>query len=314
MKRKSPKWLIAAIGIGFALVLFYGIALLEGPWWRHPNFPTAEELSALFGGVALIALVLAWKQIRQVDESNRALIKSNEIALEVSLEATRPRIQVYLQAERFVGKYRGAAAEGTVYIALMNSGGSAAQNVALSVSPAFDSLPMFFNEPRETNRTNHFEKLNEAFDGTVRFDHIRPGAKFIWFLGRVPDLFKDEGTVPRRYEIHADYESEFLEKRYEEDFVIDLDVESRIEAPVDKLTRISKDLEVIGDQLKRIERSIPDTLKLDLNDSGAEDSDATEHPNLDSPEMMKKLKEFGVIISENNVDDAGEEQAAPSSG
>ncbi|UNK69417.1 hypothetical protein [Microbacterium sp. H1-D42] len=289
------------------VVLFYLSAYLWGTWWRHPNFPTPEEFSALFGGVALIALLFAWKQIKQVDDSNRALIESNEVALEVSLETTRPRIQVYLQAERFVSKHRGAPAEGTVYVALTNFGGSAAQNVKLSVDQPFDSLPAFFNEPRETNRDQHFERLNETFDGTVRFDYIRPGAKYIWFLGRAPKLFEDDGNVPRRYRIHASYESQFRKTPYEEDFVIDLDVESRIEAPVDKLTRISKDLEVIGDTLKKINGSIPETLRLDVGGSDQDDSDSSSVPALNSPEMMAQLRAFGVLVPEDEPSASAEE-------
>lgn len=296
MKFKGSQWVDLIIGVLALVVLFYSSALIWGPWWRHPSLPTPGEYSAIFGGVALIALILAWKQVKQVDESNRALIESNEFATAVSLETTRPRIQVYLEADRMVSKSRGTSAKGTIYVALINSGSSAAQNVRLSLDQPFNSLPAFFNAPSEANRDEHFKEVNEVFDGTVRFDYIRPGAKYIWFLGRAPELFNDEGNVPRRYEIHATYESQFRNLPYEDDFVIDLDIERRIEAPVDNLTRIGKDLEVIGDHLKAINKSIPDTVKLEICSREEHEPDSSSYPAFNSPEMLARLNAFGLPV------------------
>lgn len=129
---------VVAFGLFSASVAFWG------SWWRFPGMPTAEEWSAVFGASALVALGFAWYQIRQVDQSNKALIASNELARQVNIEAVRPRVQVALEANRFVQKDRGAAVKGALYIAVRNIGVSPARDVRLKVSPPFTSLGKFF--------------------------------------------------------------------------------------------------------------------------------------------------------------------------
>ena len=89
-----------------AFALFCTSVAFGGSWWRFPDMPTTEEWSAFFGVSALMALGFAWYQIRQVDQSNKALIVSNELARQVNLEAVRPRVQVALEASRLVTRTR----------------------------------------------------------------------------------------------------------------------------------------------------------------------------------------------------------------
>ena len=53
-----------------------------------------------------------------------------------------------------------------------------------------------------------------------------------------------------------------------ETFVLDLDVEKRIELPVDPLVRIGKDIEAVGTELKAIKGVVPK--KLTLSDDSFE--------------------------------------------
>lgn len=227
--------------------------------------PTAEEWSALFGASALVALAFAWYQIRQVDQSNRALIASNELARQVNVEAVRPRVQVALEVNRSVQKDRGAAVTGRLYIAVRNIGVSPACNVRLSVSPPFTSLEKFF-KPRMMGE--HFAEVNGAFNGEVHFRTLNPGNTYIWFLGRVPELFEGNSGVPRRWEVKTEYTGTASREPFHETFVLDLDIEKLIELPVDPLVRIGKDIEVVGSHLKAIRRIVP--RKLTLSDDSFE--------------------------------------------
>lgn len=243
---------VAAVVV-VVLVLFTISAAVLGPWWRWDFMPTPEEWSAFFGASALVALAFAWYQIRQLDQSNKALIASNELAREANLETVRPRVFVGLESDRFVAKNRGAPTGGTVYIVVTNSGLSRALDVALEVDRGFDSLDQFF---KPGMKSAHFAEVNATFDGTVRFQNLAPGMKYIWFLGRAPELFDAGDAVPRRYEVTATYKSPTGE-RYSDRHVIDLDVEKRIALPVDPLLRIGKDIEVVGDKLEAIKRALP---------------------------------------------------------
>jgi len=260
MVSRSVRIALTALAVAVvAFVLFCVSVAAWGSWWRLPAMPTAEEWSALFGASALVALGFAWYQIRQVDQSNKALIASNELARQVNLEAVRPRVQVALEPTRFVQKNRGAPVEGTFFIAVRNTGASPAHNVRLSVSPPFTSLERFFNPGM---MATHFAEVNEVFNGKVHFRTITPGSTYVWFLGRVPDLFADESGIPRRWEIDVEYTGTSSPSPFSEMFVLDLDVEKRLEFPVDPLVRIGKDIEVVGSKLEAIRKAVPDELAL----------------------------------------------------
>ncbi|PFG16693.1 hypothetical protein ATK74_1245 [Propionicimonas paludicola] len=229
--------------------------------------PTAEEWSAVFGASALVALGFAWYQIRQVDQSNRALIASNELARQVNIEAVRPRVQVALKVDRFVPKRRGEPAEGQLNIAVRNIGSSPAHDVRLNVSPPFTSLETFF---KPGMMAKHFAEVNDAFNGEVHFRTLNPGNTYIWALGRVPELFKDGSGVPRHWEVEAEYTGTASPEPFRETFVLDLDVEMRIELPVDPLVRIGKDIEVVGNELEAIRHLVP--TKLTLSDASTDET------------------------------------------
>ncbi|WP_137843748.1 hypothetical protein [Microbacterium sp. 2FI] len=214
--------------------------------------PTAEEWQALFGATVLGALAFTWYQIRQVDSSNRELVHANERTRQANLEISRPRVQVYLQMDRQVSKSRGQPLEGTMFLAVRNSGRSPALNVRLSVDIPFTSIDGFF---KPGMMPTHFAKVNSVFDGTVRFPVMNPDAAYVWFFGRVPRIFDVAPGVPRRYEVTVTYDSS-AGQSYKEQMVLDLDVERQLELPVPPLLRIGKDIEVVGDHLKSISRSV----------------------------------------------------------
>ncbi|WP_242089625.1 hypothetical protein, partial [Microbacterium lacticum] len=114
----------------------------------------------------LVAIGLTLYQIRQVDASNRELIRSNELARDANLEISRPRVQVYLQADRQVWKDRTKPVDGTMFVAVTNIGRSPATNVRLAVDIPFTSMEEFF---KPGMMATHFEDLNSTFDGSTRF-------------------------------------------------------------------------------------------------------------------------------------------------
>jgi hypothetical protein len=221
--------------------------------------PTADEWSALFGASALVALGFAWYQVRQVDQSNKALIVSNDLARQVNLESVRPRVQVALESTRTVWKKRGGPAEGNISITLRNIGPSPARDLRLSVNPPFNSLDTFF---KPGMMPAHFAEVNGIFDGSTHINTLHPGNTYAWFLGRGPELFQENTDAPRRYEVRAQYTGTATSTVFDDVFILDLDVEKRIELPPDPLVRIGKDIEVVGDELISIRRALPRELNL----------------------------------------------------
>jgi hypothetical protein len=138
-------------------------------------------------------------------------------------------------------------------------GVSPASDVRRKVSPPFTSLETFF---KPGMMSSHFAEVNETFNGEVHFPTLNPGNSYIWFLGRVPELFQDDSGIPRRWEVETEYTGTASPEPFRETFVLDLDVEKRIELPVDPLVRIGKDIEVVGSHLKAIKGVVPRELTL----------------------------------------------------
>lgn len=250
---------LLALVLAAAFAAFVISTVIWGAWWRVPNMPTAEEWSAFFGASALVALGFAWYQVRQVDQSNKALIASNELARQVNLESVRPRVQVSIESTRSVWKKRSAPVEGNIHISVKNIGPSPAFGLKLTVNPPFTSLETFF---KPGLMDAHFAEVNGIFDGATHFDTLNPGNTYIWFLGRAPELFSETSGVPRRYEVKAEYTGTATTTPFQDVFLLDLDVEKRIELPADPLVRIGKDIEVVGDELQAIRKVFPRELDL----------------------------------------------------
>lgn len=108
----------------------------------------------------------------------------------------------------------------------------------------------------------HFEEVNHAFNGEVHFGTLHPGSTYIWFLGRVPDLFDESSFIPRRWNVEVEYMGSMSNDPFKDGFVLDLDIEKRMEFPVDPLKRIGKDVEVVAEKLDGIRKAIPQELNL----------------------------------------------------
>lgn len=213
--------------------------------------PSPDEWSALWGALGLAALLFAWVQLRQVSESNQALIKANEESRRVAIEAARPRVQVSLALHRSVFK-NPSVAQGVAFIEVLNTGASTAEQVRMTVSPSFSSKSL---TPLKGTLDEYFATLNESFAGDVVFEHLRPGVAYVWTLGEIPDLFVETDT-PRRYVIEVQYQSPLEPKGFRETHTIDLNLEGRADNPVDPIRRLGKQVEVLTDAVLGVKKQI----------------------------------------------------------
>lgn len=245
---------VAAAGVaaGGGLTFVASVARW-GPWWRLEDAPTAEEWSAFFGAFVVVGLLFAWFQVRQVDRSNRVLAESNRETQRVNLELVRPRLLVDLQFTRSVFRSRQAEVKGSIQVVVRNLAANPARDVRLEVSPPFTSLPIFF-KPGKMER--HFETMNGRFDGSIAFEHLAPDTQHGHYLGGFPDLIADTSGAPRRYVVTATYTDMTGQHSFSDRFVLDLDTSRTIDITGDPLIRLGKDVEVVGDELKTIRRTL----------------------------------------------------------
>lgn len=240
---------IIASGVILLFALFCVSVAILGSWWHFPNMPTPEEWSAFFGASALVALAFAWYQLRQVDQSNRELVASNDATRRLAAEQIRPRVRVYLDVVRIATKKRGDPARGSIYVTVRNFGPTPATNVKLTLDTHFVSLDHFF---KPGMMQNHLDEMSSVFDGSSRFDTLLPEKEYVWFLGLAPDLLDDTTLATRQYRIRAEYSATATDDSYDEEYLLDRDVERNVAQPVDPLERIGKDIEVLADKLQGI--------------------------------------------------------------
>lgn len=183
-------------------------------------------------------------------------------------------------------KKRGAPVRGKIYIAVQNIGVSPARDVRLKVNPPFTSLEEFFNP---NMMEGHFDKINKIFNGEVHFQILNPGNKYIFLLGGT-ELFNAGHEIRRQWRVETHYSGTASYEPFSETFVLDLDVEMRIEAPVNPLVRIGKDIEVVGSHLEQIKTAIPRSLTVACHDVKAPGwRDRKMRPSLPRARRMPRL-------------------------
>jgi hypothetical protein len=245
--------LIVVLAMAAALGALRLTVSLFGSWWRFEGAPTADEWSAFFGAFVVVGLVIAWYQLRQVDQSNRELASSNDDVRRVNLELVRPRVIVDLEYQRALFKSRQGQLRGSIMVIVSNGGASTARDVRLSLTPGFQSLEQFFNPGK---MEEYLSEVNAKFRGAVLFPQLAAGVRHGYFLGRFPDLTEDTTGLPRRYIVEAKYTDVSRKHQFEETFVLDLDVNRSIEISADPVARLGKDVEVVGDELKLIRQGL----------------------------------------------------------
>ncbi len=280
MRRRLLVSLAAVAGVTVVAALFRISVSVFGSWWRFAGAPTADEWSAFFGAFVVVGLVFAWFQLRQVDQSNRALAESNEEVRRVNAELVRPRVLVDLDYERSLFKSRHAQFSGNIMISVRNVGASNARDVRLAISPPITSLKRFF---KPNAMTEYLTGVNSKFNGSVLFPHLAPGRRHGYFLGRFPDLTDERSGLPRRYTVVATYTDASAAHRFEETFVLDLDVNRSIEVTTDPIARLGKDVEVVGDELKLIRQGVQSNLRFQQEQadtqSPSRDAKSIPHPS-----------------------------------
>lgn len=138
---------------------------------------------------------------------------------------------------------------GRVFLTVENIGASPALNVRLSLDAPFAAIEEHF---KPGMMALQMSKINSVFDGTVSFETLIPGKKYIWSVGEGPAFFDEENGLPSKWKVLAEYRGTTMREAFRETLILDRDLERHVQFPVDPLERIGKDLENIGKELESI--------------------------------------------------------------
>lgn len=252
VSKTTKSLLIFALCITIGTLLLLSVSIW-GAWWRLDEYPTPEEWSALFTAGALIGVFFAWRQLKQVDESNRSLQDTNERSLLLGQERLRPRVIVDFEVTRFHSASPQARIQGAVHLVVKNVGTSDALDVSVAVSPSFELLDGIFKPEFVRDRTVSFAK---AFDGSDIYKRLGAGKDVLWPLGEVGPFFDHHAYQGKSWVFTITYYSPVLRMSFEEEFPIDFDQEKRATISLDPLNKISSRLGSITTELKGIAKKL----------------------------------------------------------
>lgn len=227
-------------------------------WWNWQGWPLPEERSAwwtlwaalsaaIVAVLTIVLIVIAWRQLSGLAESNRHLATSNELVAESNRALSRPYVVVKFGYRRHMNRDPRAPERATLTIEVSNVGHSPAVNVRLFANPELASTGSIVEDDPAKSRARLFE-LRGRFDGSVPFGSIPPGQKHTFALDRLPDAMNSE-DVPKSYDMRLEYE-DVDNNRYRDQYAVSFQEWETAMFDPDPGQRISKDLQAINETLK----------------------------------------------------------------
>ena len=226
---------------------------MSDAWWRFDWAPTAGEWQALWGLLAVIATVLllliAWRQLTGLSESNRVLAESNDLLAASNKALNRPALAVELHLQTTPSRnYESSGADGTVFVRVRNVGPSVARDINLTVTPPF--------QVADTKIHAHArEFLRNRFSGESPIRMLTPGQELKYVLDGASAALDDE-TLPVEYEVIAEYTDISGTDRIRESFVLSMAAWALSIAEDDPMARLSKDIQFVSQKLAAINKTL----------------------------------------------------------
>ncbi|PYD00038.1 hypothetical protein B4U78_013075 [Microbacterium esteraromaticum] len=198
---------------------------------------------------AIIALIIAGNQLRQLIASNRLLAESNDTMAASNIALTRPYVVV--DYEFHPSLTRGGGTSGTsVFVVIRNDGRTPAHNITMTVDRPFAPL----SKPDEDGWRKSVHDLNRMMDGTSVLRSLTSTRPLKYYLDDealfgVSDEEAPAWTVAVKYE-DADGRS------FQEFFHLDVEPWRRSLAIGDPLLRVGKYIDSVAHRLGDMNRTI----------------------------------------------------------
>lgn len=198
---------------------------------------------------AIIALVIAAKQLGELTASNRLLAASNDAMTESNVALTRPYIVVDFEFS-VSGSRSGGSGETSVFVVINNDGRTPAHNVTMTADQPFAPL----SEPDTEGWRKSLEDLNRLMDGSTILRSLTSSRPLKYYLDGVA-LFgvADEPapvwTVDVRYEDAGGRE-------YHDRFTLEVEPWRRSLAIADPIVKIGKYIDSVAHEVKTLSQVV----------------------------------------------------------
>lgn len=210
----------------------------------------AQGIGTIIAAVAaIIALVIAGSQLRQLIASNRILADSNDTMAASNIALTRPYVVVDLEFRPSVTRAGGTNGT-TVFIVIRNDGRTPAHNITMTVDRPFAAVSVVDQEGWRKS----LEDLNRMMDGVSVLRSLTSTRPLKYVLDK-QGIFGSADEPAPRWEVRVSYE-DANGRTFQEVFHLEVEPWRRSVAIPDPLIQAGKYVDAVAHELKDLRSTI----------------------------------------------------------
>lgn len=205
--------------------------------------------TVIAAAAAIIALIIAGSQLRQLIASNRLLADSNDTMAESNIALTRPYVVVDYEFRPSLT--RGGGTSGTsVFVVIRNDGQTPAHNITLEVDRPFTPL----SEPDQDGWRKSVEDLNRMMNGRSILRFLTSTRPLKYYLDDEAIFGVSDEPAPA-WTVTATYE-DANGREFEETFHLDVEPWRRSIAIGDPLLRVGKYIDAVAYEIREMKKTV----------------------------------------------------------
>lgn len=201
---------------------------------------------------AIIALVIAGRQLGQLIASNRLLAASNDAMTESNIALNRPFVVVDFEFSSSVSR-QGDAFGTAVFVMIRNDGKTPAHNITMTVDHPFAPL----SEPNTEGWRKSVDDLNRLMNGRTLL-HSLTSTRSLKYYFDGQELFGKEDEPAPQWRIDVRYE-DGEGREFRDSFTLEVEAWRRSVIIVDPLKRIGKYINSVAHEVKTLNSTIEAT-------------------------------------------------------
>ncbi len=198
---------------------------------------------------AIIALVIAGRQLGELIASNKLLAASNDAMAESNVALTRPFVVVDFEFSSSVTR-KGETFGTSVFVMIRNDGRTPAHNITMTVDHPFAAL----SEPNTDGWRKSIEDLNRLMDGKTALRSLTNTRPLRYYLDGT-ELFGEADEPAPRWRIDVRYENGDG-REFHDSFTLEVEPWRRSVVVADPLKKIGKFIDSVAHEVKALNSTV----------------------------------------------------------
>ncbi|WP_091228107.1 hypothetical protein [Microbacterium sp. 3J1] len=198
---------------------------------------------------AIVALLIAGSQLRQLIASNRLLAASNDTMAESNIALTRPYVVVDYDFRPSITRNGGTSGT-SVFVVIRNDGRTPAHNIRMAVDRPFAPI----SQPDQEGWRKSVEDLNRMMNGETALRSLTSTRPLKYYLDDGKIFGVSDEPAPA-WTVRVTYE-DAEGRRFTESFHLDVEPWRRSIAIGDPLIQAGKYIDAVAHELHDVNRAI----------------------------------------------------------